>query len=96
MIHSVRLGLTLGIIWGTVVLFLSILCNKNYGSAIFKVLKNIYPGCNNGSLFGRFTCGFLGFVDAFMLGFLIGIIYNNLGNVKILNVLFRNVNNKKK
>ena len=83
MVQSVRLGLTLGLIWGVNMLLLSVVSSRNYGGALFHSMEKLYPGCSSTSIKGRVICGLMGFADAFMLGLIIGLVYNRLGMVKM-------------
>jgi|TARA_A200000113_G_scaffold202688_1_gene197283 hypothetical protein len=77
-IHSLKLGLTLGILIGVSFFFLSFIVNKKYGVVFFNMLKNVYPGCSNKTLGNKLMCGLLGFLDGFVGGYLIGVIYNHI------------------
>ena len=46
MIHPIRLGITLGIIWGLTMLILSLITNKKFGMSIFNALAEVYWGCS--------------------------------------------------
>ena len=80
-IYVLRLGLTIGILCGVTILLLVLLADKNYGVLFFKILEGAYPGCNRKDLLGKLMCGLMGFLDGFVGGILIGLIYNNL-NIK--------------
>jgi hypothetical protein len=80
-IYVVRLGLTLGLIWGISIYLLSLLVDKNYGVLFFKILEDAYPGCSRKTCYGKLICGSMGFLDGFLGGILIGILYNNI-NIK--------------
>jgi len=75
MIYPIRLGITLGIIWGFTMLIFSLITN-NYGISMFNALAEVYLGCSKKNLFSKLLCGLWGFADAFILGILIGYIYN--------------------
>jgi len=77
-IHSLRLGVSLGIIWGFTMIVLAFLANKHYGLPLFQSISKIYIGCNQNNFFSKILCGLIGFIDAFVLGFLIGFIYNRI------------------
>lgn len=77
-IYVLRLGLTIGILYGVTILLLVLLADKNYGVLFFKILEGAYPGCNRKDLAGKLMCGYMGFLDGFIGGILIGFIYNNL------------------
>lgn len=77
-IYVIRLGLTLGLIFGISIFLLVLLAHKNYGILFFKILEGAYPGCSRDNLLGKFLCGFMGFLDGFLGGILIGYLYNNL------------------
>lgn len=80
-IYALRLGLTIGILCGLTILLLILIADKNYGELFFKILEGAYPGCNRKNLLGKLMCVFMGFLDGFIGGILIGLIYNNL-NIK--------------
>ena len=77
-IMPVRLGLTIGILWGTGVLLLAICANHKYGSLIFKGLQEMYIGCDNRTKCGLLVCTLMGALDGFIGGALIGLLYNAL------------------
>ena len=77
-IYVVRLVLTIGLLYGISILLLLLIADKNYGVLFFKILEGAYPGCNRKDLRGKLMCGLMGFVDGFVGGILIGLIYNNL------------------
>lgn len=82
MIHTVRLGLTLGIIWGINMLLLSFVSRVNYGGVIFRAMQNAYPGCSNKNIEGQLLCLIMGCLDGFSLGIIIGLVYNGLKMIK--------------
>ena len=77
-IYVLRLGLTLGIVFGLSIFVLLLLADKNYGILFFKILEETYPGCSRKTFIGKFLCGLMGFLDGFLGGIIIGYIYNNL------------------
>ena len=82
MIHTIRLALTLAIIWGINMMLLSLFSRMNYGGVIFHAMENAYPGCSNKNIEGQLMCLLMGFLDGFSLGLMIGLIYNSLKMVK--------------
>lgn len=76
--YPIRLGLTLGIIWGSSMLILAFLHNKTYGSVLFGMMSNLYLGCHRDNILGKLTCGLLAFLDAFFGGFIFAHLYNYL------------------
>jgi hypothetical protein len=82
MIHSIRLGVTLAIIWGINMFLLSFISRTNYGGVIFRAMENAYPGCGNKSIEGQLLCLVMGTLDGFCLGLIIGLIYNALKAIK--------------
>ena len=83
MIHSVRLGVTLGLIWSLTVFVLSVVDTgkmgfMHIGQAFFDGIAGIYPGCKSKTMGGRVLCAVMAFADVFTLGVLIGVIYNAL------------------
>lgn len=69
------LGLSAGIIWAGVVAFLELTAHTAYGERWRKLLEDIYPGYSREP--GDLAWGtVLGFVDAFVLGYLFGWLYN--------------------
>ncbi len=66
-----------GIIWGAAVAFLKLAVGTKYGERWRLLLADLYPGYSPES--GDFVWGtILGFVDAFVLGYLFGWLYNRL------------------
>jgi hypothetical protein len=83
MIHSVRLGVTLGLIWSLTVFVLSVVDTSvikslRYGGDFFDGIASIYPACKSKTMGGRVLCAVMAFADVFTLGVLIGVIYNAL------------------
>ena len=72
------LGLSAGILWGTVVAVLELTADTDYGERWRLLLADIYPGysATPGDLAWGTT---LGFLDAFLFGYLFGRLYNWLG-----------------
>ena len=77
-VYPVRLGLALGIVWGTCMLLLAVFANKDYGMSLFGAMTKLYIGCGQKDLLSKLLCGVLGFLDAFVGGWLVGEIYNRL------------------
>ena len=67
MIQTIRLALTLAIIWGINMFLLSFLSRVNYGGVIFRAMQNAYPGCNNKDMTGQFMCLLMGSLDGSLL-----------------------------
>lgn len=69
------LGLSAGIVWGGIVAFLELTADTEYGERWRILLADIYPGysATPGDLAWGTT---LGFLDAFLLGYLFGRLYN--------------------
>ena len=74
----VRLGLAMGIVWGSCMLLLALFAGKSYGISFLSAMSKLYIGCGQESLFSKLLCGILGFIDAFVGGWLIGTVYNRL------------------
>ncbi|MCU4924936.1 bacteriophage holin [Halobacteria archaeon AArc-dxtr1] len=73
------LALTTGIIWGTLVAFLELLAGTEYGERWRVLLEDIYPGYSREP--GDLIWGtVLGFIDAFVLGYIFGRVYNRLAD----------------
>lgn len=71
------LGLTAGLIWGTAVAFLELAAGTEYGERWRLLLADLYPGDSPEP--GDLVWGtVLGFIDAFILGYLFGWLYNRL------------------
>ena len=76
-IDARALGLTAGIVWGALVAFLELAAGTRYGEQWRLLLADIYPGYSPEP--GDLVWGtVLGFVDAFVLGYLFGWLYNRL------------------
>ena len=58
-IYPIRLGITLGIIWGFCVLSLAFLANKEYGMPLFHMISQVYVGCSQKDTLSKFICGML-------------------------------------
>tara|TARA_Y100000817_G_scaffold289493_1_gene259509 strand:+ start:164 stop:415 length:252 start_codon:yes stop_codon:yes gene_type:complete len=77
-VYPVKLGVTLGIVWGTCMLFLALFSSKYYGMSLFSAMTKLYTGCSQKNIFAKLLCGAFGFVDAFVGGWLVGEVYNRL------------------
>ena len=76
-IDARALGLTAGIIWGGMVAILELAAGTEYGERWRRLLADLYPGYSPEP--GDLVWGtVLGFVDAFVLGYLFGWLYNRL------------------
>ena len=72
------LGLTLGLLWGLALFFLSLVgafLFPSYGAAFITTLESVYIGYK-ATLVGGLIGFAWGFVDFFVFGFLIAFIYN--------------------
>ena len=78
-IDKKALGLSAGITWGAVVSFLELTAHTEYGERLRLLLEDLYPGYSRdpGDLVWGTT---LGFVDAFVLGYVFGWLYNRLSD----------------
>ncbi|AGB39554.1 bacteriophage holin [Natronococcus occultus] len=71
------LGLSAGLIWSAAVAFLELAAGTKYGERWRLLLADLYPGYSSEP--GDLVWGtVLGFIDAFVLGYLFGRIYNRL------------------
>jgi len=71
------LGLSAGIIWGGIVAFLELAAGTKYGERWRLLLADLYPGYSHEP--GNLVWGtVLGFIDAYVLGYLFGRLYNRL------------------
>ena len=59
-------------------LSLALFAGKRYGLSFLAAMSKLYLGCGQESLFSKIMCGALGFIDAFVGGWLIGTVYNRL------------------
>ena len=75
-VHPVRLGITIGLIWGLSVVLLALLAKYSYASLFFRMVQEVYAGCDHKTCLGIFICALFGFVDGFIGGALVGLIYN--------------------
>jgi hypothetical protein len=75
-----RLGKTLGIVWGLVAFFTALgnLLWNSYGIALLKVLESIYPGYTFGrwGFWGVLVVTLYAALDGFVLGVVIAWVYN--------------------
>lgn len=73
------LGLAAGIIWAAAVAFLELAAGTRYGERWRLLLADLYPGYSPDP--GDLVWGtVLGFVDAYILGYLFGRLYNWLSS----------------
>jgi hypothetical protein len=77
-IFIVRLGVCLGILVSVSMFILSFLGDTDYAPILFKMVTQIYPGCGNKSFLNRLVCATLGFIDGFVGGCLIALLYNHV------------------
>lgn len=78
MIHSLKLGVAGGIIWGGCMAFCTILAiYTGFTAEFLNIMSSIYPGYDI-SWLGVFTGFIYGFIDAFIGLYLLGWLYNNL------------------
>lgn len=74
-IDSRALGLAAGALWATMVALLELTADTEWGERWRLLLANIYPGYSREP--GDLVWGpALGFVDAYLLGYLFGRLYN--------------------
>ncbi len=75
-----RLGKTLGIVWGLLVFLVGLgnLIWNSYGIALLKVLESIYPGYTFGrwGFWGVLVVTLYAALDGFVLGVVIAWLYN--------------------
>jgi hypothetical protein len=71
-----NLGMSIGIVWGLMTFILVLLCmNTGFGLTLLEVLSSIYMGVVpsfSGAILGLFW----GFIDGFIFGALIALVYN--------------------
>lgn len=78
MLHSVKLGVSGGIIWGVSMFVCTILAiYTGYSADFLNIMSSIYPGYSI-SWAGVFIGAIYGFIDAFVGFFLLGWLYNKL------------------
>ena len=75
-LYPIRLGVTIGIIWGVSMILLALFTGKQYGSVLFKLVSQVYIGCSQKNILSKLICGLYGFIDGFITGALIALIYN--------------------
>ncbi len=77
-LQPVKFGLALGIVWG-VTLFITTLFSTwtNYGMDFLTMFQAMYPGFSI-TIPGAFIGAIYGFVDLFILGFVLIWLYNKL------------------
>ena len=75
-LHPISLGLAMGLMWGGSLFFLTLACMWwGFGNLFIQIVATIYIGFEP-TLLGAFIGFLYGFVDVFVLGFLIAVIYN--------------------
>lgn len=76
-IDAHALGLTAGILWSLLVAFLELAAHTDYGERWRLLLADLYPGYSHKP--GDLLWGsLLAFVDAYVLGYVFGSLYNRL------------------
>ena len=75
-LYPIRLGITIGILWGVSMLLLALFTGREYGSVIFKLISKVYIGCSQKNILSKLVCGLYGFIDGFITGALIALLYN--------------------
>ncbi len=71
------LGLSAGIVWGASVAFLELAAGTKYGERWRLLFADLYPGYSHEP--GDLVWGtVLGFIDAYVLGYVFGKLYNRL------------------
>lgn len=82
----IRLGLTMGVIWGGLVCLVGIgnLVLTGYGEAFLKVIDSIYPGYHMGQwgFWGVVVATLYAVLDGFIVGIIFAWIYNLFGKNK--------------
>ncbi|KTD17843.1 bacteriophage holin [Legionella jordanis] len=75
-LSPISLGLSFGILWGLSTLIMGLIATYySYGRPFVAAMANLYPGYAatiKGSLIG----GLYGFIDAFIFGLLLALLYN--------------------
>ena len=77
-IFPVRLGITIGILWSISLFIFSFIQDSNYAPLFFKMISQAYPGCSNKTIKNRLICALFGFLDGFIGGCIIALLYNNI------------------
>ena len=77
-LYPIRLGITIGIFWGVSMILLALFTGKQYGSVFFKLISQVYIGCSQQNILSKLVCGLYGFIDGFITGALIALLYNYL------------------
>ena len=82
-LHTVRLGLAVGIVWAFGVLFLGgAAIAFDWGAPAVQLLESVYLGF--APTFAGLVIGVIwGFADGFIGGFLIAWVYNRLGGLRV-------------
>ena len=75
-ICPVSLGLSLGVFWGVSIFLMGLLAHfYMYGRPFVAAVGQLYIGYDP-SIVGSLLGGFIGFVDAFVMGYIIAWLYN--------------------
>jgi hypothetical protein len=78
MLHSLKLGVSGGILWGCSMALCTILAiYTGYTTQFLNIMSSIYPGYDI-SWMGVFSGFIYGFVDAFVGFYILAWLYNNL------------------
>jgi len=71
------LGIAIGVLWAAYVLFYSITAMFGWGIALIDVISSLYVGYGP-SVLGAFIGAVWGFVDGYIAGVVIALLYNML------------------
>ncbi len=75
-ISPVALGLSIGCFWGGSIFIMGVIAHYfSYGIEFVTSMKSIYVGYEP-SLIGSVVGGLVGFIDAFIAGALVSVLYN--------------------
>ena len=77
-IDSLKLGISLGILWGLSVFFVTFIRFKKKLPLLFKGIQQFYFNCNPNTATGKIICTIAAFMDAFIGGVIVGYLYNHL------------------
>ncbi|MFH1654437.1 MAG: hypothetical protein ABIE74_10355 [Pseudomonadota bacterium] len=70
------LGLTLGILWAFIVLFICLMTKFGYYANVYNLLNEFYLGLITLTPVGMLISVVIGFVDAFIFGIILAWVYN--------------------
>ncbi|MFX0139365.1 MAG: hypothetical protein ACFFDN_37340 [Candidatus Hodarchaeota archaeon] len=83
-IDTPKFGIAVGLGWGVIFVFMSIIALITTHGAGLAFFKDIYPGFNPSAIYGVFVGFVWSVVYGFVFGIIIGVLYNSLVRKDVL------------